>query len=62
MTTLLRQIERWYDIEIEYSGTLPDRRFGGKISRENNVSQILKIMEESNMRFRLENKKIIILP
>lgn len=62
MATLLRQIERWYDIDIEYPGVLPDRKFGGKISRENNVSEILKIMEESNMRFRLENKKIIILP
>jgi len=62
MDALLRQIERWYDIDIEYSGILPDRKFGGKISRENNVSEILKIMEESNMRFRIENKKIIILP
>lgn len=62
MATLLRQIERWYDIDIAYSGILPDRKFGGKISRENNVSQILKIMEESNMRFRLEDKKVIILP
>lgn len=62
MAALLRQIERWYDIEIAYSGILPNRRFGGKISRESNISQILKIMEESNMRFRLEDKKIIILP
>lgn len=60
--TLFRQIERWYDITIEHQGTLPDRRFGGEISRDNNISQILTILEESNLKFKMDDKKIIVLP
>lgn len=61
MGTLFRQIERWYDVQMEYQGALPDRRFGGEISRDNNLSQILTILEESNMKFKIDGKKIIVL-
>jgi ferric-dicitrate binding protein FerR (iron transport regulator) len=62
MATLMRQISRWYDVEIEYAGAVPDRKFGGEISRSANASQVLKIMEESKVFFRIDGKKIIVLP
>ena len=34
--SIMRQIARWYDVEIEYAGKIPKRRFEGKISRDNN--------------------------
>lgn len=62
MATLMRQVSRWYDVEVEYAGAVPDRKFGGEISRSANVSQVLKIMEESKVFFRIDGKKIIVLP
>jgi transmembrane sensor len=62
MATLMREISRWYDVEIEYEGAVPDRKFGGEISRNSNVSQVLKIMEESKVFFKIDGKKIIVLP
>lgn len=62
MITLMNEIGRWYDVDIEYAGAVPDRKFGGEISRNNNASQVLKIMEESDVHFRIEGKKIIVLP
>lgn len=62
MATLMREISRWYDVEIEYAGAIPDRKFGGEISRNSNASDVLKIMEESKVFFRIEDKKIIVLP
>lgn len=62
MRTLMNEIGRWYDVDVEYAGTVPDRKFGGEIARSSNASQVLKIMEESNVRFRIEEKKIIVLP
>ncbi|MFT3702124.1 MAG: DUF4974 domain-containing protein [Agriterribacter sp.] len=62
MATLMREISRWYDVEIEYAGAIPDRKFGGEISRSSNASDVLKIMEESKVFFKIEGKKIIVLP
>lgn len=62
MATLMRQIARWYDVEIEYAGEVPDRKFGGEISRNSNAEQVLKIMEESEVHFRIAGRKIIVLP
>lgn len=61
LRTVMQQIARWYDVEIAYTGKIPDRRFGGEISRNSNASQVLKILEESKVYFRIEGKKIIVL-
>jgi transmembrane sensor len=59
---VMRQIARWYDVDIGYEGKVPERRFGGKISRDNNASEILKVLELSKVKFRIEDKKIIVTP
>ncbi len=63
MTSLkevMRQIARWYDVEISYEGDIAERRFGGKISRDNNASEILKVLELSKVHFKIENKRIVV--
>jgi len=59
---VMRQIARWYDLEIEYSGTLPDEKFDGEISRNNNLSEIIRILKLSKIKIRLEDKKLIVDP
>jgi len=59
---VMRQIARWYDVEISYNGKIPERRFGGKIYRNSSLLEVLKILEESNVHFKLEDKKIIVSP
>lgn len=58
--TIMRQVSRWYDVDIAYEGNIPEDRFEGKISRNVDVSQILKILELSGVNFRIEGKKIIV--
>lgn len=57
---LMQQLARWYDIDIVYKGEVPRREFGGEISRNSNLSQVLNILNESNVKCRLEGKKLII--
>jgi ferric-dicitrate binding protein FerR (iron transport regulator) len=59
---VMRQISRWYIVDIIYTGKIPDRKFGGEISRNNNLSEVLKILEESKVKFRIEGAKIFVLP
>ncbi len=62
LTSLMRQIARWYNVDVVYQGAVPDRIFGGEISRSSDASQVLKILEESKINFKIEGKKIIVLP
>jgi transmembrane sensor len=60
LETILRQAARWYDIEVEYRGKIADR-FSGQISRNVNISQLLKILElTGRVRFEIEGRKIIV--
>jgi ferric-dicitrate binding protein FerR (iron transport regulator) len=60
ITTILREIGRWYNVDIIYAGKVPVRSFEGKISREAQLSDVLKILELSNVKFDVEGKKIIV--
>lgn len=59
---VMRQIVRWYNVDVVYQGNIPDRKFGGEISRNSNLSQVLKILEESKVHFTIEDKKLIVKP
>ena len=59
---VMLQLARWYDVEVAYEGNIPDMKFGGKINRNSNASQVLTILEESNIHFKIQGKKIIVMP
>ncbi len=60
IATIMRQIARWYDVEVVIPGKTPARRFVGKISRDAQLSDVLQILELSNIKFRVDGKKIIV--
>ncbi len=60
--TIMRQVARWYDVEVTYSGKLPDKTFSGTIARDVNASQLLEILSYSGLHFKIEGKKIMVLP
>jgi transmembrane sensor len=62
LTTVLRQLSRWYDMDIIYEGKMPRREFEGKIGRDLNLSQVLKLLEKVQVRFRIEGNKLIVQP
>lgn len=59
---VMREIGRWYDAEIAYEGEIAPRQFGGKIERSSSVTEVLKILELSKVHYRIEGKKIIVMP
>ena len=60
--SIMRQISRWYDLDVVYQGAMPDRKFTGKIPRTARMSRVLKVLELSDINFRLEDKRIIVTP
>jgi hypothetical protein len=59
--TIMRQISRWYDVDVQYDAEIKSS-FVAKISRDVPVSQLLKIMELTDLvHFKIEGKKITVL-
>jgi transmembrane sensor len=62
ITAIMRQIQRWYDVEVEYRGPIPTDEFNGDLSRDEYASQILKALERTgNVHFDIEGNKIIVM-
>jgi transmembrane sensor len=62
ITAIMRQIARWYDVEIEYRGEIPSNEFNGSISRAEYARKILDALERTgNVHFSLEGRKIIVM-
>lgn len=60
--TIMRQVSRWYNVEVAYKGVV-NHRFVGSISKDVNVSQVLKILEATGgVKFNIEGNKIVVMP
>ncbi|MEO6687433.1 MAG: FecR domain-containing protein [Dyadobacter sp.] len=62
LESIMRQVSRWYDVDIRYEGNLSREHFTGRLPRNANVSKVLKILSLSGVKFRIEGKSIIVTP
>jgi ferric-dicitrate binding protein FerR (iron transport regulator) len=60
VTDIMRQISRWYDVDVEYRGSIPEHKLTGKISRNVNLSKLIDMLHYTGVNMKIENKKIII--
>jgi len=60
LAVALRQLSRWYDVDIKFEGSVPQRHFTGEIHRDLKLHQVLKLLEENNVFCRLEGKTLIV--
>ncbi len=57
--TVMVQIARWYDVEVDYEGQIPSKHFTGIISRNINVSKVLEMLElTGGVKFEIKGKRI----
>jgi transmembrane sensor len=59
---IMRQLARWYKVQVVFKGRIPARRFAGQVSRNANLSQVLKILELSKVHFTIEGDIVTVLP
>ncbi|HEY0669659.1 MAG TPA: FecR domain-containing protein [Sphingobacteriaceae bacterium] len=62
LKTVMKELARWYNVTIRYEGNIRSQRFGGAIQRNLHLSQALKILEKSQVHFRIEGKEVIVMP
>lgn len=59
---VMRQLSRWYDIEVVYAGAIPQRRFGGEIQRGLQLKQVLVVLEKVGIKYKIAGRQLIVLP
>lgn len=62
LPVVMRQLSRWYDIEVEYQGKTPEVVFAGRMGRDLNLSQVLLVLSKMEVNFKIEGKKLIVMP
>ena len=58
--TVMRQIARWYDVDVQYVGDKNEDLFVGKIKRTENIAGVLRILELSKIKTSIKGRTIII--
>ena len=59
--TVMRELSRWYGLEVHYNGEIADR-FHIETSREMNLSNMLRILQTTgSVSFKIEGKKVTVM-
>ncbi len=62
LKSILRQISRWYDVDIVYNGNV-NLHFTGQLTRNENASKVFEALALTNeVHFKIDGKKIIVSP
>lgn len=62
ITSIMKKISRWYNVDVVYEGEIPSDNFGGRVSRSGYVSEILKTLElTGKVHFKVEGRRITVI-
>lgn len=60
---IMRQISRWYDVDIRYKGNLSGIFFSGGISRKDNIDKLLELLElDGRIRCDIKGRELTVMP
>lgn len=62
MATVMRQVGRWYDLNVHLQGNISGVHLSGKVSRNLKLSQVVAILEESGIEIKIDGKEITASP
>ncbi|MNY13250.1 fec operon regulator FecR [compost metagenome] len=57
---VLNEAAKWYDLKITYESSIPADRFTGKVSRTASLGMFIKVLQLSDVKFKLEGRKMTI--
>lgn len=63
LKAVMRQVARWYDVEVEYKGNINVSGIVSAFPRNKKLSQLLKALEASEgVHFKIEGRRILVMP
>ncbi|NOT91847.1 FecR family protein [Ferruginibacter sp.] len=62
LQTVMRQLGRWYNVNVVFQGNIPARVFGGEMQRDLNLSEVLRLLQKNNIHFKIQGDNLIVTP
>ncbi|MBZ4189376.1 FecR family protein [Niabella beijingensis] len=63
IASIMRQLARWYDVDVTYRGNKTDEYFNATIPKNVPVSKVLKLLELTGLvHFKIDGNKIVVTP
>jgi len=60
--SVMRQLSRWYDVEIQYEGKITAELFGGEMQKNLKLSEVLELLSGTGIHYTLNGKLLTIRP
>ena len=61
--SIMRKIERWYDVEVVYAPNISPKKIGGRISRNKSLDYVLKTLSRTDkFNFKVEGRRVTVMP
>lgn len=60
LKTVMRQISRWYDVDVVYKGNITTEKYFGDIPRNSNLSEVFKILQLNHIDVKISGKTMTI--
>lgn len=60
LQTIMRQISRWYDVDVVYEGKISTEKYVGEIPRNSNLAEVFKILELNHVHIDAKGKVLTI--
>ena len=62
LESIMKQVARWYNVEVTYKTDVSKHRFDGMVSRSKNISSVLKMIElTGKVHFKVEGRRITVI-
>jgi ferric-dicitrate binding protein FerR (iron transport regulator) len=59
---IMKQVGRWYDVDVEYKGTPSNKTFGGTYAKNKDINELLNGLELTGLiHFKIEGRRIIVM-
>lgn len=62
INSIMRKLSRWYDLDVAFQENIMIDGMNGRISRNKNISQVIKALEATNtVHFKVEGRRITVM-
>jgi transmembrane sensor len=60
LQSIMRQISRWYDVDVVYEGKISTEKYVGEIPRNSNLAEVFKILELNHVHIDAKGKVLTV--
>lgn len=61
LDAIMKELARWYDIEVKFQGKIPPQKYSGKIGKNLTLQQVLSLLGATNIKYTVEGDRTIII-